>query len=253
MPLVRGRHVVPLLHGEWGTPFKRIGLAHAAISPYGVFKTRDGGDVLISIQNDREWRILAEHVMGDKALAGIASSVVVVTLPVEGKGADVSDYLAGGATLADLEALVADIAAAETVEAVPDVPKPMAATGYGMPLTDLGNAERLLRTHGNDLRYCVAWKSWLVWTGTHWERDAGDHEVRRRSVETILDLTNVAAVDFSPDLQPAQRTALGVPRATVLYDFMLSQRYFPAESEIPRVCEKYGVRDAGPESRAASG
>jgi formyl-CoA transferase len=31
---------VPLLHGEWGTPMKRIGLAHAAISPYGVFKTR---------------------------------------------------------------------------------------------------------------------------------------------------------------------------------------------------------------------
>jgi len=25
--------------------------------------------VLISIQNDREWRVLAEHVMGDKALA----------------------------------------------------------------------------------------------------------------------------------------------------------------------------------------
>ena len=36
---------VPLLHGEGGTPFKRIGLAHAAISPYGVFKTRDGADI----------------------------------------------------------------------------------------------------------------------------------------------------------------------------------------------------------------
>ena len=59
---------VPLLHGEWGTPFKRIGLAHAAISPYGVFKTRDGGDILISIQNDREWRVLAEKVLGDASL-----------------------------------------------------------------------------------------------------------------------------------------------------------------------------------------
>ena len=29
---------VPLLHGEGGAPFKRIGLAHAAIAPYGVFK-----------------------------------------------------------------------------------------------------------------------------------------------------------------------------------------------------------------------
>ena len=59
---------VPLLHGEGGTPFKRIGLAHAGIAPYGVFKTRDGGDILIAIQNDREWRVLADKVLGDASL-----------------------------------------------------------------------------------------------------------------------------------------------------------------------------------------
>ncbi len=60
---------VPLLQHEGGDTPKRIGLAHTSISPYGAFKTRDGGDVLISIQNDREWRALAEHVIGDKKLA----------------------------------------------------------------------------------------------------------------------------------------------------------------------------------------
>ena len=60
---------VPLLQHEGGDTPKRIGLAHTSISPYGAFKSRDGVDVLISIQNDREWRVLAEHVMGDKALA----------------------------------------------------------------------------------------------------------------------------------------------------------------------------------------
>ena len=59
---------VPLLHGEGGMPFKRIGLAHAAIAPYGVFKSRDGADILIAIQNDREWRVLAEKVLGNAAL-----------------------------------------------------------------------------------------------------------------------------------------------------------------------------------------
>jgi formyl-CoA transferase len=59
---------VPLLHGEGGTPFKRIGLAHAAIAPYGVFKSRDGADILIAIQNDREWRVLADKVLGDASL-----------------------------------------------------------------------------------------------------------------------------------------------------------------------------------------
>jgi formyl-CoA transferase len=61
---------VPLLQHEGGSPPKRIGLAHTSISPYGVFKSRDGADILISIQSDREWRILAEKVLGDKALTG---------------------------------------------------------------------------------------------------------------------------------------------------------------------------------------
>ncbi len=60
---------VPLLQSKGGKPPQRIGLAHPSISPYGVFKSRDGADILISIQNDREWRVLAAEVMDDKALA----------------------------------------------------------------------------------------------------------------------------------------------------------------------------------------
>lgn len=46
---------VPLLHHEGGKPPRRIGLAHPSIAPYGVFATRDGKAILISIQSDREW------------------------------------------------------------------------------------------------------------------------------------------------------------------------------------------------------
>src|SRR5215469_1037338 len=60
---------VPLLQQESGTPPRRIGLAHTSISPYGAFRSRDGVAILISIQNDREWRVLAERVLGDAALA----------------------------------------------------------------------------------------------------------------------------------------------------------------------------------------
>ncbi len=60
---------VPLLQHEGGQTPTRGGLNHPTISPYGVFKTKDGIDVLISIQNDREWVILARDVMGDAALA----------------------------------------------------------------------------------------------------------------------------------------------------------------------------------------
>ena len=60
---------VPLLQHEGGQTPERVGLAHPSISPYGVFKSKDGADVLISIQNDREWVILARDVMRDAALA----------------------------------------------------------------------------------------------------------------------------------------------------------------------------------------
>src|SRR5262245_48637478 len=60
---------VPLLQHEGGKTPQRIGLAHPTISPYGVFKSKDGVDILISIQNDREWVILARDVMGDAKLS----------------------------------------------------------------------------------------------------------------------------------------------------------------------------------------
>jgi len=60
---------VPLLQHEGGKTPRRIGLAHPTIAPYGVFTTRDGADILISIQSDREWRVLANDVLGEAALA----------------------------------------------------------------------------------------------------------------------------------------------------------------------------------------
>ena len=60
---------VPLIQHEGGRTPRRIGLAHPSISPYGVFRSKDGADILISIQSDREWRILAERVLGDAGLA----------------------------------------------------------------------------------------------------------------------------------------------------------------------------------------
>jgi formyl-CoA transferase len=60
---------VPLLQEEAGVRPRRAGLAHTSIAPYGTFRTRDGVDIVISIQSDREWRRLAEQVLADAALA----------------------------------------------------------------------------------------------------------------------------------------------------------------------------------------
>lgn len=59
---------VPLLNSEAGNPPKRIGLAHPSIAPYGVFRSQDGKDILISIQSEREWKKLCAEVLGQPDL-----------------------------------------------------------------------------------------------------------------------------------------------------------------------------------------
>src|SRR5450432_2773999 len=59
---------VPLLNAEAGNPPKRMGLAHPSIAPYGVFRSKDGKDILISVQSEREWKKLCADVLGQADL-----------------------------------------------------------------------------------------------------------------------------------------------------------------------------------------
>jgi len=60
--------------GEWmsqpvyysvygGQPARRTGAQHASISPYGPYAA-GGGQVFLGLQNDREWAVLCERVLG---------------------------------------------------------------------------------------------------------------------------------------------------------------------------------------------
>jgi len=60
---------VALLFGEHGDPPRRMGLTHFSVAPYGVFQTRDGSPILISVQNDREWAVFCKKVLGQPELA----------------------------------------------------------------------------------------------------------------------------------------------------------------------------------------
>jgi putative DNA primase/helicase len=54
----------------------------------------------------------------------------------------------------------------EPSEPVRDTPKTPSDT-----CTDTGNAQRLANLHGENLRHCYPWRSWLHWQGTHWQTD----------------------------------------------------------------------------------
>lgn len=69
--------------------------------------------------------------------------------------------------------------------------------------TDLGNAERFVKRHGEDVRYCYPWRRWLVWTGRRWERDESGmvHRLAKATVRSIYE--EVAAAE-----DDAERKAL---------------------------------------------
>ena len=49
---------IPLLQHEAGKPSPRTGMQHSYITPYGLFKTRDGGGIVLSVQHNDEFRSL---------------------------------------------------------------------------------------------------------------------------------------------------------------------------------------------------
>ena len=52
-----------------GAPPPRAGLHHPSVAPYGAYAAADGKQVLISIQNEREWRLLCTEVLERPELA----------------------------------------------------------------------------------------------------------------------------------------------------------------------------------------
>jgi crotonobetainyl-CoA:carnitine CoA-transferase CaiB-like acyl-CoA transferase len=59
---------VPLLYQEHtGKAPPRVGLAHPSVQPYGVYDCADG-QIVISVQNDREWSRFCREVLADESL-----------------------------------------------------------------------------------------------------------------------------------------------------------------------------------------
>jgi itaconate CoA-transferase len=79
----RGSHIdVSMLEalGEWmgfpmyyayqgAPPPPRSGAAHATIYPYGPFAAGDGRTVMLGLQNEREWKMFCDKVLGQPGLA----------------------------------------------------------------------------------------------------------------------------------------------------------------------------------------
>jgi putative DNA primase/helicase len=67
--------------------------------------------------------------------------------------------------------------------------------------TDLGNARRLVKRHGKNIRFIPEWKKWIVWNGSHWkiDNDGAAMRLAKDTVETMYEEAFKTAVNSERD------------------------------------------------------
>jgi len=160
-----------------------VGLC-ATTSPQGAGKWSPdfsphfaGASVVVISDNDSPGRSHALSVV--RSLTPFAARVAMLDLPDLVEKGDVSDWLDAGHSPEELSQL-GDIA----LNAGPATPPPPEAP---FALTDLGNAERLVRVFGDQIRHVPTSRHWFVWEGRRWQRDDTGQVIRfaKRTVRSI--------------------------------------------------------------------
>jgi hypothetical protein len=107
--------------------------------------------------------------------------------------------------------------------------------------TDLGNARRLVKRHGQDLRYVPPWKKWIVWQDDQWsvdERGAID-ELAKETIESIhADAKQVA--DDAKRAALHKHALMSAHRGIVLQNSKIPPQQNSRESELtPSLGERH--------------
>jgi putative DNA primase/helicase len=104
------------------------------------------------------------------------------------------------------------------------------APGLAVCLTDHlyndhGNACRLIAVHGDNLRYCHAFKKWLVWDGIRWAIDDTD-QARRLAKNAMLEfLRQTVDKNAGEKAEKFARGSLDVRRITSMLSMAESENY----------------------------
>lgn len=142
-------------------------------------------DVVIVPDNDPPGRDHAETVA--KTLQGHAKRIRVVRIPGLPPKGDVTDWIESGGTAEELMKLVD---AERDWEPAPEVDVNLGIDGE--PLNDLGNARRLVKKHGDSIRFCYDAGKWYNWDGNRWSKDETGDIIRK--AKDIVDAMFVQAL-----------------------------------------------------------
>ena len=97
-------------------------------------------------------------------------------------------------------------------------------------LSDVGNAERLVYAHGDNLRYIPQWDKWLTWNGSRWVVD-DTGEVHRLAKKTALNIYQEATqeADDARRVQLSKHACRSESQSSLLAMVKLAQ----TEEKIP--------------------
>lgn len=140
-----------------------------------------GFDVVVVADHDPKGHEHVEAVA--HSVYGKAASISVLHLPKlvwrEKCGEDFRDWLdKRGGTVEELLRIVEDTNTWSPPSTNDSAPPQRPRN------TDMGNSERFLAQHGENVRYCYPWGKWLVWTGSRWALDDSG-TVHRLAKETV--------------------------------------------------------------------
>ena len=153
----------------------------------------------VRIVVDRDEKGEAHGKLVSEALAGHTAELKIIRLPGLPPKGDLWDWIEAGGTRDKLRAIVD---AAPAFAPLPISERPAISDGPRNPpaqrpkaagpdllvqlLNDTGNGDRLIAMHGQDLRYCPAFRKWLLWDGRRWAIDDGG-AARRMAKRTMLE------------------------------------------------------------------
>ena len=104
--------------------------------------------------------------------------------------------------------------------------------------TDLGNAMRLVKLHGKNIRYCHAWHKWLIWNGAQWKIDDRGR-IKTKAKDTIIRIySELGKVEDKPSRERLFKHAMRSEDNTKIKAMLSLAESEPGISVIPDDLDK---------------
>ena len=94
------------------------------------------------------------------------------------------------------------------------------AAGADEKLTELGNAKRLVRQYGKDLRFVHLWRKWMIWQDGHWRRDEDGAVMRLAKATVEAMLAEAVTINDETKRNAMLRHALASQKAKQLHNMV---------------------------------